>query len=93
MNDADRIIELLEAQKRKPRKRKSRYMKRVVNLIFFTAFVLTVIYLYFFWRFQQVPDTLILATFGFLGVEAVALAKIKWEEVKAEREEGDHESH
>lgn len=68
-----------------------RYMKRVVNLIFLTAFVLTLIYLYFFWRFQAVPDTLIISTFGFLGAEAIALAKIKWEEVKVEKKEETYE--
>ena len=94
MTEKDKLemIELIQAMqkpKREKKQTKSRYMKKVVNLIFFTAFILTCVYLFFFWKFQAIPDTLVVATFGFLGAEVIALAKIKWEEVKKEDE---HES-
>lgn len=83
-----RVIGEFEPQEKHEKPpQKSRYMKRVINIIFATAFVLTLVYLYFFWRFQAIPDTLVITTYGFLGVEVVALAKIRWEEVKAHSKE------
>ena len=92
--ETEKIIEAIHAMQKqggrsRPAKTKSRYMKKVVNIIFVTAFVLTVIYLYLFWKYQMEPTTLIMATFAFLGVEAVALAKIRWEEEKGAKHEQD----
>ena len=92
--ETEKIIEAIQAMQkqgpaRRPPKTKTRYMKKVVNLIFITAFVLTVVYLYLFWKYQLEPATLIMATFAFLGVEAVALAKIRWEEEKGAKHEQD----
>ena len=80
-----------QAMRGKRKAKKPRYMKKVVDRIFLAAFLLTLIYLYFYWRFQSTPDALIVATYGWLGVEAISLAKIKWEEIKTVREDEEHE--
>lgn len=56
---------------------KLKFSKKIIILMFLSMFVFTAVMIVTFWKMGSVPDSLIMAFFGFFGLEGGALGVIK----------------
>lgn len=68
------------------------FSKKLITLIIAANIIFTAIILYIFYKIGNEPSSLIIAWFGFWGVEVWALARIKQTELKGE-EHYEHKEH